>query len=376
MGRCADGTSVADGTDCDADGMAATRDVCVAGACGATRCGDGYADATTMEECDDGNDAMGDGCDDCRFSCETAADCSDGEDCNGEEVCSAAHVCGAGTALTDGAMCNGTTGTCMGGACLSRTCATDPECADANVCNGTETCDGGTMACARGAPLSCDDGNACTSDACNPTLGCSHTLVDGDRDGHSPTSAGACGDDCDDARDDVHPDASDVCDGADNDCDTRIDEGGVTTWYADCDADGYAAMGARTIMSCVPPAPGLAMCATGGGWTTRQPMGAGTADCNDGNAAVHPGQTMYQTSAIAGAPPASDYDYDCDGMEEQRDTARGMCASIGIACVPATGWFGDEPTPACGAPGTYLLRCTASALSCTPVTETRTQACL
>ncbi|MCA9614687.1 MAG: MopE-related protein [Polyangiales bacterium] len=52
---------------------------------------------------------------------------------------------------------------------------------------------------------------------------------DADLDGHAPLGAACEGgfpkDDCDDTRADVHPDATELCSGRDEDCDTRTDEG-------------------------------------------------------------------------------------------------------------------------------------------------------
>ena len=39
------------------------------------------------------------------------------------------------------------------------------------------------------------------------------------------------GEDCDDANPDVSPGAVDVCNGVDDDCDTRIDEGAEELWH-------------------------------------------------------------------------------------------------------------------------------------------------
>lgn len=43
-------------------------------------------------------------------------------------------------------------------------------CADGDVCNGDETCQSGV--CTDGTALECDDGNICTDNDCDGTLGC------------------------------------------------------------------------------------------------------------------------------------------------------------------------------------------------------------
>jgi hypothetical protein len=78
--------------------------------------------------------------------------------------------------------------------------------------------------------------------------------------------------DCDDTDAAVNPDAEEVCDEADNNCDGEIDEGVSTTFYGDSDGDGH------------------------GGWTTTAeacevPDGyfIDATDCNDEDAATYPG---------------------------------------------------------------------------------------
>jgi subtilisin family serine protease len=66
-------------------------------------------------------------------------------------------------------------------------CVTDSACNDGNPCNGIETC--GSGVCASGTPLNCDDANPCTADACNPMAGCQHTPV---ADGTACGEGNAC----------------------------------------------------------------------------------------------------------------------------------------------------------------------------------------
>jgi subtilisin-like proprotein convertase family protein len=57
-------------------------------------------------------------------------------------------------------------------------CTTNPECDDGQFCNGAETCVAGS--CQAGTPPNCNDGVACTVDACNEsTDSCTHTPNNG-----------------------------------------------------------------------------------------------------------------------------------------------------------------------------------------------------
>src|SRR5262249_42588481 len=51
------------------------------------------------------------------------------------------------------------------------------SCANADPCDGDETCQAG--ACQPGTPLVCDDGDACTTDSCPPGQGCVAEPLDG-----------------------------------------------------------------------------------------------------------------------------------------------------------------------------------------------------
>jgi hypothetical protein len=105
--------------------------------------------------------------------CNSNGECDDGDVCNGLETCVASQ-CVAGTPLDcdDGNPC--TTDTCdpiLG--CQHANTADGTSCADTDLCDGAETCQSGV--CTEGAPLVCDDGNACTDDTCVPATGCLYT---------------------------------------------------------------------------------------------------------------------------------------------------------------------------------------------------------
>ena len=125
-------------------------------ACVSSRCGDGYKDTATGEECEDGNMATGDGCANCRFECKADMDCDDGSPCNGAETCdktmaaAGKQLCKAGAAAANGTACTteGAAGTCMGGNCMKAGCGNGAveageECDDMNAVDD----DGCTRAC-------------------------------------------------------------------------------------------------------------------------------------------------------------------------------------------------------------------------------------
>lgn len=109
--------------------------------------------------------------------------------------------------------------------------------------------------------------------------------VDGDGDGFPAA------DDCDDADNTINPDAVELCDARDNDCDGRVDDAdddrvGGSDWYGDADGDGYGdATDPRT--ACERPAA----------------ASANADDCADDDAAVYPDAVETCDGA----------DEDCDG---------------------------------------------------------------
>ncbi|MFT5684682.1 MAG: hypothetical protein ACI8RZ_005626 [Myxococcota bacterium] len=94
--------------------------------------------------------------------------------------------------------------------------------------------------------------------------------------------------DCDDAESTTNPDAAEVCDEIDNDCDGDIDEGAAnpTTWYADDDSDGYGDPDITT-----------ENCGAPSGYVSNDE------DCDDGNNTISPDGTEV----------CNGEDDDCDG---------------------------------------------------------------
>ena len=114
------------------------------------------------------------------------------------------------------------------------------------------------------------------------------SLPDADGDGHAKVSQG--GDDCDDLNPLVYSGAAEVCDFLDNDCDGSTDEGFITTWYADADADGHGDP-SGVVNSCTPPA----------GYVSNND------DCDDSDPASFPGNTEI----------CDGLDNNCDGQVDE-----------------------------------------------------------
>jgi hypothetical protein len=75
----------------------------------------------------------------------------------------------------------------------------------------------------------------------------------GDNDGDGFTGVEG---DCDDDNPAIYPEAEELCDGIDNNCDDIVDEDAVDapTWYIDFDLDGYGGPGPYDVVSCEQPA--------------------------------------------------------------------------------------------------------------------------
>jgi len=132
--------------------------------------------------------------------------------------------------------------------------------------------------------------------------------------------------DCDDDDADSYPDADELCDDADNDCDAEIDEDPVdpTTWYLDADGDGYGDA-ASTAEAC------------------DQPSGYVVSgnDCDDGDAYVNGGSEET----------CDGVDNDCDGTVDETDATDALTWYLDSD----SDGYGDaaSTTPACEQPSGY-----------------------
>ena len=157
--------------------------------------------------------------------------------------------------------------------------------------------------------------------------------TDADGDGHGNPEAGdsgcnqpagtsTIGDDCDDADPTSHPDAPELCDGLDNDCDGTADEDAAgVSWYTDADADGFG--DADTLETgCEAPVGSV----------------ASAGDCNDADPAIHPEAEEL----------CNGLDDDCDGeIDNGADTVSvygdvdgdgyGYDATVREVCQPGEG---------------------------------------
>ncbi len=250
--------------------------------------GDGYGlDHKTLTLCaqPSGYAALGGDCDDLDVAFNPGAaetDCTDPNDYN----------------------CDGSTGYADDDGDGFAACA---ECDDLDAAifpGADERCDGVDNDC---------DGDVDEDDAIDATTWYADADADGFGDASStdiacdqPSGFVADASDCDDSDGAVHPAATEVCDGVDNDCDGATDEddaADASTWYADGDGDGYGDASSSDV-------------------ACDQPSGfvADATDCDDGSAAAYPGATEV----------CDGLDNDCDGATDED------------AAADAATWYADD----------------------------------
>jgi hypothetical protein len=197
-----------------------------------------------------------------------------------------------------------------------------------------DDCDDGDADTWPGADEHCDghdddcDGAVDEDDAVDATTW--YADVDGDGYGDSSTGQTSCaqpdgyladGGDCDDLDSLVHPGADEHCDGSDHDCDGLVNEDDsvdALDVYDDVDGDGYGD-------------------SSGGSTACTQPSGTSLdgSDCDDSDAAIHPGSDEY----------CDGVDHDCDGLVNEDDS------------VDASSWYADGDGDGYGDASTTVSAC-------------------
>ena len=121
------------------------------------------------------------------------------------------------------------------------------------------------------------------------------TAPDMDGDGFPDTE------DCNDNDASIYPGAPEVCDGIDNNCNGRVDEGLTQTWYMDGDNDGYS--DGTIFTGCTRP----------NGYKLASELIAISGDCNDTNVTINPGAIELCDGVDNNCNGVVDEGFDADG---------------------------------------------------------------
>ncbi len=184
--------------------------------------------------------------------------------------------------------------------------------------------------------------------------------------------------DCDDRNEEVNPSGVEICDGIDNNCDSVVDEGVTSVYYADADGDGYGDPNSTTYTCSRPegyvPVPNDCDDADASVWPGAAELCDGKdQDCDeeidegvtslyyvdaDGDGYGDPGQT---TPSCEGLPGSSDDPTDCDdadplehpGAEEHCDGEDDDCDGLTDEEPTVEGglWYPDADGDGYGDPG-------------------------
>ena len=173
----------------------------------------------------------------------------------------------------------------------------------AHVTNAMD-CNDGTAAVKPGAPEVCNGVDDDCANGVDNGLTFANYYVDGDGDGFGASNSSAVSSctpvtgrvtnngDCNDGNPAVKPMAAELCNGADDNCNSQTDEGlTFVNYYPDGDGDGRGSSSAPPINSCEPVA----------GRVTNND------DCNDANAGINPTRPEV----------CNGLDDDCDGPADE-----------------------------------------------------------
>ncbi|MGJ5642164.1 pectinesterase family protein [Formosa sp. S-31] len=110
--------------------------------------------------------------------------------------------------------------------------------------------------------------------------------------------------DCNDQNNSIHPEAQEICDGIDNNCNGIIDEGfEKSTYFADNDGDGFG-----------DPESAVDLCVPWTGYVSN------SLDCDDSNASVHPNAIEI----------CDGIDNNCDGLIDAEDSNSDCSGKLNI----------------------------------------------
>jgi len=193
-------------------------------------------------------------------------------------------------------------------------------------------CDDSSASVHPGAPDLCDGVDNDCDGQVDQGAALSTFYLDADSDGFGvagsdveacapPAGYASVAGDCDDDTATIFPGATEVCDGADNDCDGTSDEGAGASFYLDLDGDGHGT-----------PTVSQVACSAPAGYVSSAD------DCNDASAFSFPG-----------APEFCDgLDNDCDGTTDEP----GVAGESTFFIDADSDGFGDSalPVSACIAP--------------------------
>ncbi|MFK7992267.1 MAG: MopE-related protein [Sandaracinaceae bacterium] len=169
--------------------------------------------------------------------------------------------------------------------------------------------------------------------------------------------------DCDDADPRTGAGAAEVCDGRDNDCDERVDEGATdAVFYRDADGDGWGSETSGAMVSCSPTA---GFVVNGG-------------DCDDAAPDISPD----------GTETCDGLDQDCNGVVDDGSALtscglpntsvalcdRGRC-EVDTCAVGFADCDGD-PGTGCEAPVDMDTSCGCATQDCTAIPRTASRACV